>query len=93
MKSLGRKGGGRGLPLIASVALGLLPSPYEMGSEQRRPSMVGTRAARVSRRDDTLGNGCRYENIQQLASRRPDIGAVGGARQELVGVWGIEAQG
>ena len=27
-----------------------------------------------------------------LASRRPDIAAVGGARQELVGVWGIEAQ-
>ena len=73
MRSLGRKGGGRGLPLIASVTLGLLPSPYETGSEQQRPSMVGARAARISRRDDTLGDGCRYENMQQLASRRPTL--------------------
>ena len=38
MRSFGRKGGGRGLSLIASVTLGLLPSPCEMGSEQQRPA-------------------------------------------------------
>ena len=69
MRSLGRKGGGRGLPLIASVTLGLLPSPYETGSEQQRPSMVGARAARVSRRDDTLRDGCRYENMQHAGKQ------------------------
>ena len=84
MRSLGRKGGGRGLPLISSVMLGLLPSPCEMGSEQQRPSMVGARAVRLSRRDDTLVRAC-----SMLASRGLDDWC---SRQDLVGVWGIEAQ-
>ena len=70
MSSLSRKGGRRGLPLILSVMLGLLLSPCEMGSEQQRPSMVGVRAARVSRRDDTLGADMRA--CSMLASRGLD---------------------